>query len=301
MSGYVPEHAYFGADAKCRCPLRERGYMTRKQKKPPKMTERRKQIIDLRLQNKSYGAIAKQLGLSKHYVRDECVLFGLNGVRSNGNHIEDPDKYIQRYTDKLRYVSGWSSCEAFATVQCLDCGNVFDYSMKGLRSQHVIEPCKVCRDREAARKTEEKAELKREEKAEAERLRRLKINYKQKSWKVCPVCNSLFYQTSRKKYCSTRCMNQNKWNMKDGYRYLFPLNEVYKRDQGICYLCGQLCDWNDYYIKDGVIIYGDYYPSRDHVVPKSKGGKNSWGNIKLAHRICNSAKRDSPSVDLIHI
>ncbi len=84
--------------------------------------------------------------------------------------------------------------------------------------------------------------------------------------------------------------------MKDGYRHLFPLEDVYRKDNGICYICGKVCDWNDYTERNGVIIYGDNYPSRDHVIPKSKGGGNTWDNIRLAHRLCNSRKRDRPLV-----
>ena len=82
--------------------------------------------------------------------------------------------------------------------------------------------------------------------------------------------------------------------MKDGYRYKFSLKELYKREHGICYICGGLCRWDDKQIVNEVIVYGNEYPSRDHVIPKSKGGENSWENIRLAHRICNSRKRDIP-------
>lgn len=82
--------------------------------------------------------------------------------------------------------------------------------------------------------------------------------------------------------------------MKDGYRYKFGLKELYDRDAGVCYICGGLCDWEDKQAVNGVWIYGNNYPSRDHVIPKSKGGENSWDNLRLAHRLCNSRKRDIP-------
>lgn len=33
-------------------------------------------------------------------------------------------------------------------------------------------------------------------------------------------------------------------------------------------------------------------PSVDHVKPLAKGGKHSWRNVVLAHRICNTLKSD---------
>lgn len=255
------------------------------------MTESQKQtIIELRNQGVSYRAIGKQIGLNHGTVCQFCQKVGLDGVRAETRTVEDPDEYIRRYTDKLKYVSGWKTCEDNAVVQCLDCGNVFEYSMKGLRSHKSAVPCSACRAEAQRQRAEQRAEQKRLEKAEAERLRVLKKEYKQTQWKVCPVCNNLFCGSTRTVYCSEACRHKNKWHMKDGYRYLFPLDEVFKKDKGICHLCGKPCDWNDYKIKNGVIVYGNNYPSRDHIVPKSKGGDNSWSNIKLAHRICNSLK-----------
>lgn len=40
-------------------------------------------------------------------------------------------------------------------------------------------------------------------------------------------------------------------------------------------------------------IAGNMYPSIDHVRPLSRGGLHEWGNVKLAHRICNSIKKDN--------
>ena len=71
------------------------------------------------------------------------------------------------------------------------------------------------------------------------------------------------------------------------------LKRLYERDSGICYLCGGLCDWNDKHIeKNGIMIYGDKHPSKDHVIPLAKGGLHSWENVKLAHLRCNRNKSD---------
>jgi len=47
-------------------------------------------------------------------------------------------------------------------------------------------------------------------------------------------------------------------------------------------------------------IAGNMYPSIDHVVPLSRGGLHEWGNVKLAHRICNSIKKDNDVLETPH-
>ena len=71
------------------------------------------------------------------------------------------------------------------------------------------------------------------------------------------------------------------------------LERLYERDNGICYLCGTKCNYDDISITDeGYYIAGKTYPSIDHVNPLSKGGKHSWDNVKLAHYRCNTLKSD---------
>lgn len=270
-------------------------------KKPPTITNSRKQIIDLREQNKSYREIAKQLGVNRHYVLKVSRLFGLDGIRARTRYIDDPDDYIKRYSSTLEYVSGWTSCDDYAMVRCLKCGHTFNYSMKTLRSHRQENYCPECRRSELMQKIAERNRLLQEKKEQEQKQKYEHFwsqEFEQKSWKICPICGSIF--AGYKTYCSDYCRNQNKWKMKDGYRYLFPLEQVYERDNGICWICGGKCDWNDYEERDGIIVYGNNYPSRDHVIPKSKGGVNSWENIRLAHRICNSKKSasDSPLVKI---
>ena len=69
------------------------------------------------------------------------------------------------------------------------------------------------------------------------------------------------------------------------------LKKLFKKEWGVCYLCGDSCDWEDYTVNDnGVFIAGDTYPSIDHIVPLTRGGKHSWSNVRLAHRLCNAKK-----------
>jgi 5-methylcytosine-specific restriction endonuclease McrA len=53
---------------------------------------------------------------------------------------------------------------------------------------------------------------------------------------------------------------------------------VYERDQGICGICRELADVDDFHV--------------DHIIPLAKGGEHSYENVQVAHPSCNRAKRD---------
>ena len=73
------------------------------------------------------------------------------------------------------------------------------------------------------------------------------------------------------------------------YDRTVTLYRVYKRDKGVCKICGKPRDIKD--IQNGHI--GRLYPTVDHIIPMSKGGPHTWGNVQLAHMYCNSKKCDS--------
>lgn len=52
---------------------------------------------------------------------------------------------------------------------------------------------------------------------------------------------------------------------------------VYKRDKGICYLCGKRVDKKSWQL--------------EHVIPLSRGGSHSYSNVAVSHPICNQMKR----------
>lgn len=122
----------------------------------------------------------------------------------------------------------------------------------------------------------------------------------------CNICGSLFYCLDKETRCtcSTECSKEyarrkrnihndtriNKNNLIDRD---ITLEKLYIRDNGICYLCGKPCDWNDYIIRDDIKICGNNYPSQDHVIPLARGGKHQWENVRLAHWMCNIKKSDT--------
>lgn len=118
--------------------------------------------------------------------------------------------------------------------------------------------------------------------------------------RICEECGAAFTTTYRDKmYCSRSYQNahftrlrEDKKRANGRFDYI-GLHELYKRDGGVCHICGDETDWNDCrHDKCGNFIAGRNYPTRDHVVPLAKGGTHTWDNVKLAHFHCNSAKGD---------
>lgn len=265
---------------------------------------RNAEIVRLRMLNYSMNEIAEKMNITfaiVHYVSEKHGLAGRRSERitpphepSNKHTEESAAAFVKVKLPAFEFAGNYTGSDGAANIRCKTCGTVITRSWVTIRHQNVKCPHCELEKREKLKKLkrqeldqvrQERLQKKKEERKHNRLLNRKSV---QTTLKVCPVCHSVFI--GRGTYCSEHCRQQNHWHMKNGYRYLFPLEEVYERDHGICYICGEPCDWNDYEVKDGVIIYGNNYPSRDHVVPKSKGGKNDWNNIRLAHRLCNSLK-----------
>ncbi len=63
-----------------------------------------------------------------------------------------------------------------------------------------------------------------------------------------------------------------------GSYYSKPLVVVHRDFNGICALCGKYVELEE--------------ASRDHIVPRSRGGSNARENIQLTHKSCNNLKGD---------
>lgn len=61
-------------------------------------------------------------------------------------------------------------------------------------------------------------------------------------------------------------------------RMAFFRERLYRRDGGMCQLCGQPVSSGAFQL--------------DHIIPKSKGGAFTWSNLRLAHKGCNSSRCD---------
>lgn len=101
----------------------------------------------------------------------------------------------------------------------------------------------------------------------------------------CAWCSENFTATSgAARYCSKRCSGQagharsGRFIVEPRFRYA-----IYQRDDWTCQLCLEPVE------RDGD-KWGDWAPSLDHVVPRSKGGSDDWDNLRLAHRWCNAVR-----------
>jgi 5-methylcytosine-specific restriction endonuclease McrA len=218
-------------------------------------------------------------------------------ILRRGNTQSVDEAYINRIKAKysrFEYAGGWKNDNAY--FFCKDCGSFFKHNTKNTRpSSHQAFTCPKCLKVLLDVNERERKELNKikqgQERDEKHRQKMLAMSYTQMSFSVCPICNGVFVSSKRnKKYCSDSCQKASTWKGKEAYRYIIPLKELYERDNGICYLCGGKCDYSDKKIVNGHTVYGNMYPSRDHIYPKSQGGSHTWENIKLAHRICNSLK-----------
>lgn len=123
-----------------------------------------------------------------------------------------------------------------------------------------------------------------------------------KEMRICKECKSVFVcpQKSNKQFCCTACQKANNHRKNDSSRRArkrnalvnkdITLDKIVLRDGGICQLCGERIDWNDYTVVNGKKCSFGRYPTIDHKVALANGGLHSWDNVQLAHFSCNSSK-----------
>lgn len=120
---------------------------------------------------------------------------------------------------------------------------------------------------------------------------------------VCRECGRIVTTVCGDKhsaFCSDTCQNRNfsreykkrrQAQMKTAFKKSVSFKKIYRRDQGICGICG-------------MPVAFDKSPEKlwaatiDHVIPLSQGGTHEPSNCQLAHRICNSVKSDSHELSI---
>lgn len=192
---------------------------------------------------------------------------------------------------------------------------------KGYVPKERLDKNAEAREASAAIRKERMLERKRERDAilqqqraerEAEKeKRRLEREAEYAKKKHCASCGAVFHSEYKTKmYCSDTCARREKRHRnvalgktklhdysnhrKRARFYGVPyepgitIEKLMVRDNGICQICGQPCDVDD--LRWG--YSGPMYPSIDHIIAMANGGPHTWGNVQLAHVICNSFKRD---------
>jgi len=71
--------------------------------------------------------------------------------------------------------------------------------------------------------------------------------------------------------------------------------KLWKKHEGKCHICGQLVP-NP--LLQTELLTSSNYPSRDHIIPKSKGGSYKQKNLLLAHRKCNVVRGNIDIYDI---
>ena len=277
------------------------------------------EVLDLRRSGLGYRTIAAQLNLDRNKVLYICHKHGLAGQIAEAPAVTE--ETVADYVDRsgFDYVGGYVSARKPITVRCRDCGRTFK------RQAHIFRDvangtwtagneCPLCRgdkwkhqaelrERERREQAENDARTKAEQRAIKEADLISRQTEERLAIHICKNCGQEYsigatgYNSV--KYCSEKCMKRYAMRVKNDRRIRklktrrrdtdITLEKLFRRDRGVCYLCGGGCDWTD--MVEGNA--GENYPSIDHVIPVAKGGTHTWDNIKLAHRKCNTAKRDS--------
>lgn len=219
--------------------------------------------------------------------------------RCNFQRVNDPLEkreadFIERLasdprTKMYEYVGGYKTKRDKLTIRCRKCGELKTTSPSALFSNkydhHVCFNCMRI-EREKAKKERTQA-WKEHEAAELEKD------------KVCETCGRIYHSTSdTSKYCSPKCKRKRKdsCHRRRARRYGVEYDPSVtwqslskKLGHCNCEICGEPCDPND---KSWGGNSGPLHPTVDCIVAMKNGGGYVWGNVQLAHAICNSAKRD---------
>lgn len=264
-----------------------------------------------------YASMSRVLGVPYNTIRNFCLRHGIELTEDGKAKAHDAGHAGRSYCDDVRgisvdeqvkansisfiYISGYTNCDSKIEVECTVCKRRSIISYQTIRKTDCPARCKLCEaDKVAERKAEnDRAKAEREEQR---RLRREEKKAERAAWlearrHACPVCGK---ETTRAKYCSDNCMNKAVWSNKEYKRRIriqsamvdrdITLDEVFRRDKGVCHICGMACDWNDCKRRGKIFSAGRLYPTIDHVVPLARGGEHRWENVRLAHLCCNSAK-----------
>lgn len=281
----------------------------------PFYKERDVLIADYRQQGMKQSAIAKLLGCSLDVVKNTCRKLKIT-VKQESVTEEQAAEIVSKAG--YDYISGFENTHSKIRVRCKVCGyesdrmyHIFRKYVDGVYPSEL--ECSGCIKIKAEARKEQEQQYKaiKQQLNEQNRLIKLslKINesllYRMES-RTCKNCGQSYciqstgYDSTI--YCSEKCckrwLNRNNKDkrikrMKSKKHDDITLDRLYTIENGICYLCGTRCNWEDIIEQDGTMIAGNSYPSIDHVKPLVKGGTHTWDNVRLACRICNSIKSAS--------
>lgn len=205
-------------------------------------------------------------------------------------------KQVVKRCGAFEYVGNYTGSEGTADVRCLICGAIITRSWITIKQGAVA--CDNCK--RLALEEKQRQQRKEQEQKQIKALLKREDGFDQLAFSVCECCGGLFIPPKRGiKYCSRECRERVHNAVKKDRRLRrmardgadkITLERLFDRDGGVCYICGGTCEWTDCEQRESAFIAGNKYPSIDHVIPLSCGGAHVWGNVRLAHRICNTVK-----------
>lgn len=112
-----------------------------------------------------------------------------------------------------------------------------------------------------------------------------------RGWRRCEWCGNV---TGRPRHCSDRCGKRANRAARDRAKGRFkpsPVQRrrVYERDELVCHLCLTP-------VRLDVPDTDTWAGTLDHVVPHAHGGSHGDGNLRTAHRWCNTVRGDGPPI-----
>lgn len=285
--------------------------LTREQRKQLKAD-----IVEYRKQDHYASECAAHFGVSIGYVYNAChgidypwkldtATMSRAAKEQNQDIRANPKtaiKHINKSAPWCEYVDGYESWACYINVRCKTCGSVINISFNTIKGG--TSKCPRC-EKVRIQKVHEKAEQERKAKAEQRRFAKISnMKCVQMKLQECACCGKLFVRTGcRTKFCTDVCLKKSNNAITKDRRVRkinsnerdngITLERLYQRSGGVCAICGGVCDWNNFHVIDGTFIADNNYPSIDHIIPLSKGGKHKWSNVQLAHRICNTKKGNS--------
>lgn len=287
-----------------------------------RLTVLQQSVKDLRLQGLCSSEIADLLNKRTCNINHIANVIGMPftdeerarsieiGYKKNHahQHVAASDNAYQFITDNFPdwcYVSGYVHADGFMELRHKVCGTVVQKSCCTIRHRRKIT-CPACQAQRIQKRKQEQEQEKERQAKEAEKAKERQFwsrDFKQKAFLVCSCkeCGVQFIsQRNNTKYCSDECRKKHlnrtsdhRLDRADKKNSDITLRKLYNRDNGICWICGEKCNYSDH-TKDpnGNFIVGRTYPSIDHVYPLSKGGSHTWDNVRLAHWWCNTLKSD---------
>lgn len=271
--------------------------------------EERRAVCEYRIQGHTVRETADHFGLNAGWVKAVSRNLIKPTYLKPNDYIDHVESVIRERNPAFEYAGNYTGSEGTVDLRCKTCGTVVSKSWTTVK--HHTVPCPVCsgierEQRKEERKKEREAQRAQDhERMETERNERnrraaeLKAEKRKAKDHPCNVCGTM---TGNRSYCSRVCANKAHNKKHEIDRRIktkaalvdsdITLERLYKRDNGVCHICGIACNYGDILESKGTLIAGDFYPSIDHVVPLAKGGTHSWDNVKLAHRMCNYIKSD---------